>query len=190
MDSKHKEKTDLINQKLEKTLPKRKQAMAEEQWEKAAEYNDEIKGLNYRLSILNQTDSRLGEIAFEIDLLINKWVDKFESQMSIPDKGVRQVDASILSDEIESLLVEYSLESGEEVTVFEVPMSKFLESEIGTVKCNGALYSVHHLIKEWIGSITGNIRSNVVNTWNPNQKVREIASKYYNECILRMKELE
>lgn len=139
---------------------------------------------------MKQTFNKLEELEYEIELSINTLVEKFESQRSMPDIGLRQFEVNILANEIERLLVQYSLESGEEVTVCEVPMSKFLDSDIGAVIHNGSLYSAYHLIKEWIGSITGNTRSNAVNTWYPNQKVRVLTSKYYDECILRMKEFE
>jgi hypothetical protein len=188
MEEKRREKINQLNQKLEELLTKSNQAKAEDKWEKAAEFHNEISELKFRLSIMSQTSSRLEEIALEIDLHIESWLDSYNEELE--DKGAKRVQLDYYNELIEQLFAEYAVEKNYDDKVFGVPLSLCLNAPLGNAEYNGANYSASHNISTWLKHIAGVELSDQVSTSNNDKELKELALNYWNHCLSKMSEFE
>lgn len=188
MNQKRIEKIELLNQKMEVAISNKKTAMQEELWEKAAEYNNEIKELKFRLSVMSQTSSRLEEIALEIGLHIESWLNCYNKELD--DKGAKGVQLDYYNDLIEELLLSYVVEKGYNDQVFGVPLSLCLKAPLGVINFNGATYGSSHNIRVWLKHVAGVELSEEVSTSYDDKELKALALKYWDNCLSKMSEFE
>ncbi len=188
MDEKRIEKINQLNQKLEELQTKSNQAKAQDEWEKAAEFRNEISELKFRLSIMSQASSRLEEIALEIDLHIESWLDSYNEELE--DKGAKRVQLDYYNELIEQLFAEYAVEKNYDDKVFGVPLSLCSNAPQGHVDFKGTTYSSSHILRTWLKHIAGVELSDQVIASNDDKELRELALKFWNNCLSKMSEFE
>lgn len=95
-----------------------------------------------------------------------------------------------INDEIEKLLVQYSLELGCDDTVFGVPMSLCLDSPIGIVEFKGRTYGSSQNIRTWIKHLSDAEFSEHVSTNISDPVLIELIKLYWNSCLSEMDEID
>lgn len=188
MEKAHKEKIESTDFQLKELLEKKQIARNEQNWELVAEYMNVERQLRRRLSILMNTSNSLEEIAYEINLRIENWIEAYNEELD--DKGAKSVNLEFINDDIENLLVSYALETANEDTVFGVPITLCKNEGIGVVTFNESNYSSSICIRTWIKHIVGVELSAKVSISNTNAQLNELILKYWNNCLCKMGEFE
>ncbi len=131
-----------------------------------------------------QDNARTEQFAQEIQNRINDWTEEFDPKSD--DQDLMKFKLESISDEIEKLLVQYSLDIGCDDTVYEVPISLCLDSPIGLVEFKGKTFGSSQNIRTWVKHLSGAESSEHVITAVRDKKLIEIIALYWNTCLSRM----
>lgn len=188
MDALHRQKIEQIEIELLNIRQQLAQAKNSGQYGPAAELSFQKNMLENKLKVLNQTTCLTEELAMEINILIDRWKSEFDQE--IDEIGSISVTLDYINREIESLLIQYSLELGNEDSVFGVPISLCLNTPINNIAYNGGNYSAVHNISTWVKHIAGVELSKHVSTNISDPVLIELVTKYWESCLSRMSKFD